>query len=381
MHKYFTSGLFVSLAMLLPLSVSAAEFRAGQEASLNSGETIQGNLYLGGGNVTDTGAVKGDLVIGGGTILVNGPVGQDLLIGGGTITVTSDVGGDLRIGGGNITVQGKIAGDAVIGGGQIILAGTQVGGDAVIGGGNITIDAPVNGSLKAGGGQVTINAPIKGDVYVQANKLFLGPKAVINGNLSYTSPAQATIESGALVHGKTDYIKSVTSTSSAAPQAAVGAFLTFWLFAKLLMTLLGVFVFFWIFPRYAQDLVRIAYTKPLESLGKGFVTLIVLPIASIILLMTIIGIPLGALGLFGFVALMVFSSMIAPVVIGSIVHKWIWRPAEFLVDWKTILLGVAIYFMLGFIPLVGGLIKFVVILMTLGVVVGVKWDLANKNLR
>jgi len=371
--------MLATLAFILPLSASAAEFRAGQEARLGSGETINGNLYLGGGNVTDTGAVKGDLVIGGGTILVSGPVGQDLLIGGGNITVSSDVGGDLRIGGGSVTVQGKIAGDAVIGGGNITLASSQVSGDAMLGGGSIVIESPINGNLKAGGGQVTVNAPIEGNVVIRANKVTLGPKANIQGDLTYTSATEATRETGAVVHGKTDYTKSETITKpEAAPQAALAAFFTLWIFAKLLMLLLAAFLFLWIFPAYAQSLVTIYATKPLENLGKGFVGFIVAPIASILLLMTVIGIPLGFLGLLGFAALMIFATLATPVLVGSIVHKWIWKPAGYVVDWKTILLGVAVYWVLGFIPFLGGLVKFILVLITLGVTLQIKWNVIKE---
>ncbi len=381
MNKFTLAGLLTSLALMVPLATSAAEFRGAQDVSLVSGETISGNMYMAGGNIIDTGVVKGDLVIGGGNILVSGPVNSDLLIGGGSINVTSDIGGDLRIGGGNITIQGKVAGDAIVGGGQIILASPHIGGDVAIAGGNITISAPINGSLKVFGGQVTLNAPVKGSVIIHGQKITLGPKAIIQGDLTYTSPAVATLETGAIVRGKTDYTKSETSTkANVVPTVALGAFFTFWLLAKLLMSIVGAFLFLWIFPRYAIELATSFATKPLEYLGIGFVAFIVLPIAGILLLLTVIGIPLGALALLGFVGLMIFASLVAPVALGSLVHKWIWKPSNYVVDWKTILLGVAIWFVLGFIPFVGGLLKFIIILMTLGVTLQVKWSV-SKNWR
>src|SRR3989344_8790290 len=92
-------GLLVS-ALIIPVVALAAEVRVGESPSLSSSETVRGDLYLAGGNVTSTGKVNGDLVIGGGNILVSGPVSQDLAGGGGSGTVGSDVGGGGRVAGG-----------------------------------------------------------------------------------------------------------------------------------------------------------------------------------------------------------------------------------------------------------------------------------------
>jgi len=380
MKKIQIIGFATALCVLLPLSASAAQFMVDKETSLSSGETSNGNLYMLGSTVSDSGAVHGDFVAAGGTLLVNGAVSNDVLAAGGNISILGDVGGDVRIGGGNILIQGKIAGDAIIGGGQITVGGPGIGGDVAIGGGSVTLNAPVNGSVRIAGGQVTIDAPIKGSVQIKADKVTLGPKAVISGDLSYTATGEATMQSGAVVHGKTDFTKrESTSTKNAAP-VALGAILTFALLAKLLMSLVGAFLFLWIFPGYAKELATSFGTKPLENLGRGFVFFIVLPISAILLLVTVVGIPLGFLALFAFAGLLIFASLVAPVAIGSLVHKWIWKPAEYQVDWKTILLGVAIFFLLTFVPFIGWIIKFCAILITLGVAVQIKWSL-TKSLR
>ena len=374
---YMLTGFVAGLLVLLPLAASAAQFRADEQTSLGSGETIQGNLYMAGGNVSSAGTVRGDLVTAGGNLIVSGPIANDLLIAGGSVTVTGDIGGDARVAGGNITVQGKVAGDVIVGGGQVNIAGAGVGGDVLIGGGSIVITAPVNGNIKIGGGQVTIDAPIKGNVEIKAEKVTLGSQAVITGNFTYTASEQAKTEAGAVVQGKTTFTKYERAEASG---AAIAAFFTLALLVKFLMILVGAFAFLWIFPRYMRELVTDFATDPVSNLGRGFITFIVMPIASILLFITIIGLPLGMLGFLGFIAFVIFAALVSPIVVGALIHKWIWKPAGYEVNWKTALLGVVVYFLIGLVPFIGGLVKFFVILIVLGVAAKMKWQLA-KNWR
>jgi hypothetical protein len=379
MIKKITGVCFALILLIIPFAASAATFKAEQQPALGTGETVQGNLYMAGGNVSSAGNVRGDLVVGGGNVIVSGPVGGDLLIGGGSITVTSDVNGDIRVVGGNIAVQGKAGGDVVIGAGQVSVGGAGVGGDIAIAAGSVTVTAPVNGNIKIGAGEVKIDAPVKGNVEIMAEKVTLGSKALINGSLIYTARDQAAIQEGAKVMGKTDFTKR-EAPQNVPSAAAIGAFFTIALLVKFLMALVAAFVFLWIFPHYAQEIATSFGERPLENLGYGFVGFVVIPVAAVVLCATIIGLPLGALALLCYIALVIFSTLVAPVAVGALVHKWIWKPAHYVVDWKTVLLGVALYFVMGLIPLAGGLVKFIIIIITFGIVMMKKWG-AVKNWR
>ncbi len=374
MNKKIVYFGLVSALVTIPLSVHAAQFRAEEQPSLGTAETIQGNLYMAGGNVSSAGSVRGDLAVAGGNLIVSGPVANDLLAAGGSLTVTSEIGGDARIGGGTITIQGKIAGDTVIGGGQVSIGGAGIGGDVAAAGGTITISAPVSGNVKIAGGEVRIDAPVSGNVDIMAEKITLGTRGVISGNLTYTSRSEATLEKGAVVQGETNFTR---REEMRATPAALAAIFSLALLAKILMSFVGALLIYLVFSRYVREVLVNFAAKPLENLGRGFVTCIVLPVASIILLATVIGLPLGALSLLAFIAALIFVSLLAPIVVGSMVHKWIWKSAEFEVNWWIILMGVVIYMLIGFIPLIGWVAKFAIMLATLGVVVMLKWRIAK----
>lgn len=367
------------LVLSIPLISFAAEFRTGDQPSFPEGESLVNDLYMAGGNVSASGSVQGDLVAAGGNMLLNGDVSADVLAAGGTISVSGEVGGDLRFGGGQVMVQGLILGDVVGGGGQVSLMGPGIGGDVAVGGGMVTLEAPVAGTVHLGGGEVRINAPITGNVFVKAEKLTLGPKAVLAGNLTYSAQDAATMEEGAVVRGTTTFEEGKGhSAAKAGAAAALATLFTLWMLAKVGMLLVGAFAIGYFFKRYSRELVATAAMQPWMEMLRGLIFVIVVPVVSVIFLATIIGIPLGVLGLLAYGATMIFISLAAPIVAGSIAHKLIWKPTAYEVNWKTILLGVAIYFVLGLIPFIGWIAKFALCILTLGAALNIKWGVVKE---
>ena len=365
---FFAAGLSV-----LPFLAYAADIRMGQKPDVGSGEKITSNLYLAGGHVSSAATVMGDEIIAGGDILVNGPVSQDVLAAGGNITILGAIGGDVRIAGGNVMIGNIVKGDVVVLAGQTTLSGSSIGGDVIWGGGELRIDAPVSGNLQLKGGDVTINAPVKGSITFKGGSIHLGPKAIIEGNLTYTTPDKVSMDDGAIVKGKVTYDPSPTKPSPGVLAVIVSlAFL-----AKFLMTLACAMTLGLIFNRYTRDLVSGVAEQPLVELGRGFVTMVVLPVASVLLISTLVGIPFGILGFLGFAALYVYSWIITPILVGSIVHKWFAKTPMYSVTWVTILIGILIYIILDLIPILGWVVKFAAALMAIGGAVRITWDVAK----
>lgn len=368
--------LLALLILTLPVLTFASEFKVGEQPSFTAGEKSVENLYMAGSSVVSAGSADKDLLIAGGTALVSGAVTGDLFVAGGSITILNQVSGDVRVGGGNITIAGDILGDVLIGGGQIILSGKTIGGDVIIAGGSVRMDSEVKGKVKIAGGEVYINAPIKGDVDIRSAKLTLGPKANITGNLNYKAEKPATLEAGAVVQGETNYTE-IKGRDVAKKNVTAGLF-TLMFIAKFLSLLVVALIIGLTFRRYSRELVKTATTNPLKEIGRGIVTLIVLPILSIILLITIIGIPLGIIGLLSFIMLMVFATIMTPVFLGALVYKWISRKPEYVINWKTSLLGTVVYCVLGLIPLIGWLIICISMIITAGVVVNLEWRIYKE---
>lgn len=373
MKKLF--GYFVVLALVaMPLVSLAAEFRGGDQPSTTKSEKVSNDLYMGGGSVTSAGNVIGDLMTAGGNIVVSGDVDADLTAAGGNVNILSDVGDDVRAFGGTVVLAGKVGGDLLVGGGQVTVGGSGIGGDAVIGGGNVRIDAPIAGKLYAGGGNIYINAPVGGDVKIEADKVTLGPSAVISGSLTYKSKAELTQEDGAVVKGKVDYTQRAQRATPSAKFAAIFSAVLLWKFFALLASALVIGM---MFRRWSKELVSIATRRPLFELGRGLLVLVAVPAISVILFMTLIGVPFGIVGLFGFVIMMLFTWIVTPIIVGSVVYKY-FSKRELEVSWKTILLGVFICTLLGLVPFIGWLAQILLMYITLGSIVALKLQIVKE---
>jgi cytoskeletal protein CcmA (bactofilin family) len=375
MHTAFKTfgASIIALALLLPAVGLAAELRAADQSVVGSNEIITNDLYIAGGTVTSSGVVQGSLTGAGGTILVTGPVSNDVTVAGGTLTILGTIGGAVRAAGGNITIASSVRTDVVVAGGQVQIAGGQVGRDVVAAGGTVRIDSPVTGNVRFMGGELYLNAPVSGNVdIVTAQKVTLGSAAVISGNFTYKAAQKAVMETGAQVKGTVTYTPTV-SRRDAVKEGLTGLF-AFWVVAKFMMLLAGALIFGLGLKRFSAEVVKGAFAQPLSELGRGLVTLVVLPVASVLLLITLVGLPFGILGFISLASLAIASCLVAPVLLGSVLYRWIMKTSGYEISWKSIVLGVVAYMLCGLIPVLGWVVAFGFWLVALGAIVKIKLD-------
>jgi len=318
------------------------------------------NVYTAGGAVTVTSNVTGDLVAAGGNVLVQGDVEEDLMAGGGTVIVNGKVGGDIRIGGGNVTITAAVGGDVLAGGGTITLANSaQVSGDLVLGGGAVLVDAPIAGDVRIGGGSVNINSRIGGDVIIEADQeLVFGSKSVITGKIKYRGVKEAVVEEGAQI-SEIEFSKLARKGGA---KGAVGgiAGAVVWTIGMIIAGLL----LLKFFRRRVRTVVDRAFDRPWLNLGIGFLFAVALPVAGVILLITIVGV-YAALILFAWLGLIyLVVSVIAAMFLGATILRWL-KKSEGL-RWTTLVLGAVLLMILKFIPFVGWLACLVIWLIAFG---------------
>lgn len=369
------AALLVFALALIPSVASAFTFQSGEQLSTPADVTISDDVYLFGGSVVSGSTVEGDAFVFGGNVLVNGSVGSDIAAAGGAVIILGNVADDVRAAGGNVVVQGSVGDDVVVGGGQVTLAGASIGGDVVIAGGVVTITAPIQGDLKIGGGEVILNGPVAGNVVINAEKVTLGESAVLGGTLTYSAMEEATIAENATIAGEVLYSEYQGRNDIDKEALAVGlaAFVSIWLLMKFLMLLLGALLLGLFLRRFARELVDGAMERPWAELGRGLVFVIVTPVVSVILMTTLIGIPLGFIGLAVLTLASLVASFGAAIITGSALHKWIAKPAEAQVNWQTILLGAVAYEVLGLIPIIGWIVKCAIFLIAIGVLWKTRW--------
>ncbi len=354
------------LVLALPPAIHAAEFRAGRSYTLAAGETVSENLYAGAGNVTVSGNVEGDFVSAGGNVLLRGDVSEDVIIAGGDVDLIGSVGGDLRVAGGSVTLSGHVGGDLLAAGGQVrVLPGATVGGEVVVAGGQVAVDGAVDGSLKAAGGEVNINNTVAGSVQVRAGSLTLGESARIGGDLDYWTPGEASIHEDATVGGAVTFHRVSVPDRESFRGVLRGIGIAFTSLTFLMLLVAGV-VGFLAFGSKSEEMVKHTLQHFGQQLLTGFVLLIVIPAALMLVAMTVVGLPLAVLGCMLYCSFGIVAGVYAGIVFGSLLFKALLKSADYEMTWKVVLGGITLLFLVSLVPVLGTLIYAVFFLAAFG---------------
>ena len=371
MKKTYISyaGLAGALTLLImSASAYAAEFRHGKEYNLATQEVIADNLYAAGGALTLEGLMNGDLTAAAGNILISGPVGKSVLAAGGNVTATGNAGGSIRLLGENVTVSGSAGDDLVVVGGNIeVTSAARVGNDAVFAGSHILMNGAVGGNVKILGGDVVINGPVQGSIIIKgAKSVVLGDKAVINGSLSYASSRDATIASSAVIKG--GIIKSDITRYYQKPARGVWYFFGIAWLMQFLAVIAASLVLFYAFRAHVRELAVSAAENFWKRALLGFVYLVAMPVAVVILFMTLIGIPLAILGVLSYILWLIVGKLLGGIVLGSALYQW-FSDGKQAVSWQSVLLGSFVFQLIGLVPIIGWIAVFVFFLAGLGSIV------------
>lgn len=297
----------------------------------------------------------------GGTIVVpQGETVDGLTAAGGTVLVRGTVEGDLRVAAGNVRIAGTVTGDVDGAVGDLTVAG-RVGGDVSVAAGNLVVreGAEIGGDLRAGAGVVVIDGAVAGTVEVGADTLRLGPSATVGGDLRYDAQLQQA--PGAEVAGEirqVDDLAVVPFTDETWPGLLFAAY---WFLVNLAVGA----VLLAAFPQFSRTVADRALADPLTTAGVGLLWLFGVPILLAVLLVTIVGIPLAVLGFVLYLLALWLGSVYGRYAVGA----WLASYVNGGNRWLELLVGFVVVFLVGRIPVLGGLVEFAVLLLGLGAMV------------
>lgn len=319
-------------------------------------ETItQGPIFQAGESIDFTDTVDGDVFLFGSQVTTNATVSGDLIIFAGQANINGTVEGDLRVFGGQIDLSAKIHDDVTLAAGQIKLTDkTHIQNTLTTAAGATALNGQVDGKAWLNGGQIDIlsQARLGNDlkIYHQADPS-ISPQARISGDL-ITQRFESGENQGPnqYIFGKTKMFKKFTAfvviqkIVSLAIEILIGA---------LLISLL---------PKLAKKLTKLAQIEPSKNIGWGFLTVIVVPILSVLLFISLIGIPIAV------VVLMLYgiSFYLARVLAGVSLGNQLLKDKQFKKSFHDLALGLLILSILKLIPIFGWLVYFFFILNGLG---------------
>lgn len=414
--KLFTVFSLVLLAALVFAPAALAfDGRSGDRIVIAKGEVINEDLYLGGREIIVDGTINGDLMAAAETVIINGTVTGDLWAGGSRVTINGEVGDDVFAGASVVTLgsKAKVADDFFGGAASVeTAAGSQIGGDLLIGAFQGLVSGSVTDDLMVGSSRLRLEGKIGGDAMLAVDSaenasyygpMYFGPDRVamppvpagltfgdaanVAGKLEYTSPVAVSVPSS-IADQVQHKLPPVDAKVSKEIRRSNGT-TTAWLDAirRIIALLLVGLVVARFAPAWILKPAAKLQSRPWVSLLVGVVGAAALPVVMITALIAValIAVLFGALtlgnlagmvvalGLPGWVlallTVVVWLSYIPQAIIAYVLGRWILqrtRPALTESIYWPLLLGLLILGVLMAIPVAGGILQSVVMVLGLG---------------
>ncbi|HXI98090.1 MAG TPA: polymer-forming cytoskeletal protein [Gemmatimonadaceae bacterium] len=347
-----TSSLVLVGSLLLASTVSCRRREEPENLRVQRGDDVVAT----GSMATIMDSVPGDAILPGGDASFGGVTGGDYLGAGGKQAITGRIHGSIRAAGGEIHVAAAVDRNVTIAGGSIALdSAAVIARNAYLFGGNVLVDGAVRGSLAAYGGAIVLNGVVGGDVDVAGGSLRIGPHAQIAGNLRYrVRSGQAHIDPAAHIAGKVTALP-VTNRW--------GWWHLAWIFGFLVLGAVTVALV----PRFMAEAAEILPVRPGRSALVGVGWMILVPIAVCIAAITIIGLPLALLMTAIYLSLMCVGSIPFSIWLGQLLLSSRARKGRegALINF---LFGGFLLLVFGIIPIVGGWVSLVAVVLGLGTI-------------
>jgi len=344
-------------------------------------QTIGNDMFIVGSGPSSSIDAKRDVFIAGNAVTLKGDAVGDVHATGFDVEIETVTGGDLYAAGGAVTIRSSVGEDLTATGFSVRTSQNAITtGNARLSGRTITIDGPVSGALLAMGNEIILNARIGGDARIVANKISFGPEALIVGKLDYSSSKEIAIPARVIssnhVHfEKLDQSGIFTEVRDGWLDTKYPVLPTFIsLFMAFLITLAFILIIGALFLTFFSDQVERLRTSITKRPGVIFLIGVMglsilfgmVPVAAL----TVVGLPFLPI-----IILAIILGWVLGYTLGAYtVALWVWQafggidtPTQ-LQRLAALALSVVILAVLNFIPFVGWVANFTLILLGIGAI-------------
>lgn len=357
-------GVVLWLAAL-PAFGAAFEHRSGQAYRVPAGETVTGDRYvLSARTIAIEGVVDGDLVAWSRAIDVPGTVTGDSILAGESILIDGTAGDSLRVAANTLTINGTVDGDLLAFAASIVVGPNgRIKGDLIAFAQNVAVLGTVDGSIRLTGGEFNLTGSVAGSVHVTGEEVTLGSGARIGGDFSYEAREAIDVPAGA-VGGHVTYEPARDEEEEEKSSSPVKSVL-WWIWRTGSALVVG-FLLLTIFRRSGPRVAAAVGRDTLGSLGIGFVTAVVVPVASILICLFIFTIPLAVLAFLIYAVLLYVAKLPVAVWLGQRLLRLTGAKAPG--AGVGLLLGTPILYLLFEVPYLGTLLWFLALFVGLGAI-------------
>ena len=230
--------------------------------------------------------------------------------------------------------------------------------------GQAVIDGSVDGSVVALNGDIRVTGTVDEAVVALRGRAIIESGARVGGDVVSSESPQ--VAPGATVDGETRTMR--------VSFRALGWFFwaAWWVAVTLSLLLLGLLLLR-LAPAAMTASLTVARNETGRAIGWGIAVAVGLPILSVAVLFTLLGIPLGLLGLVSLVLLCSLGYLVAALAIGRSLVK---EPRSV---YLSFLAGLVVLRLAGLVPVLGGLAAFLASALGLGALVVAGWRAARRT--
>jgi hypothetical protein len=309
------AACLVILASFLRLPAGAQD-AVDKNVIVNPGERLKESRLLVGQKVVFSGLAERDLTIIAGDADVQGTVSGDLTVVGGKAKIRGHVKGSLMVLGGTVSLEGPVDGATWVMAGSFDFSGkvkrslnaacmtytatqaSAVGRDLVFVAVSSQAGGRIGGAVRAAVSDIILSPLVGGGVELLAmGNIVVEPQADIRGDFHYRSPRPFNRKAGSSISGKVEHqILTVPKGQEELKEQMAQTFKNAVLFIKVfsvIALLLSALILALFFPGLAEKVSGHIIKKPLWAFLQGLLCYILFPVACLVLLVTIFGIPLA----------------------------------------------------------------------------------------
>lgn len=312
--------------------------------NVNVGGIQDSSQFVFGNSIKINSQVAGAQFSAGNSLDINGTTEYGFYAGN-MITINSNISKDLFAAASTI----NIGSDAVL------------GRDVYLAAASIKINANVGRDLRVGAGTIDISGiTINGDAYLDVDEIIMDAKTVITGKLSYVKDTKLVGKDAATIGSieekeKSDFGKVEITFASTISSCLIGA----------AGAIIVAIVLFYMIPSMKKKLDEEELTAGRigSNLGKGIAALFLIPIISLIAIVTGIFTPLGLIMLAIYVIGIYLASIVSGYIIGRLLMTNIFKNDN---QYLAIITGILLIRLLGLVPIASGIVTVICLLYGLG---------------
>ena len=314
---------------------------------------------------------------------------HDVYLSGDSITIGSGetVNGNAFVCAKTVTINGQIGGDLFVIADTLNIDGGQIYGNVFALSQSITLngliydfyaacvtltmgyDGVAYRDLKVNCDNATINGVVGKNINISAKtSLSLDSDCIVYGDLNYSTASEITVADG-LVKGTVNFDK-LAPTSSAGILGYVMAGLTLLVYVLVIWLLMSKLA-----PKFYDKVTKMPVKKLLVSILVGLVAMIVVPLVSIALFFTVIGIPVAFALIAVFAIILAISFATVSINLANKLASKVKVLAKFNNLFAVIIVTLVLW-LITLIPYVGPIVNMLLVLCGLGMVLA---NIISKN--